>query len=131
MGEKALVESQIADAVHLIQKLDAEGDSPSLAAWYFYDDVDEWRLVIAGPAFDALLPKQEAVAYRKLVEAMANLSLSSLSVSDLKLVSTNSPLPQALRILIRTSSTGTGRSHFANTTLNGIFMKEMIILRSA
>ena len=131
MGEKALVESQIADAVQLIQKLDADGNSPSLAAWYFYDDVDVWRLVIAGPAFDALLPKQEAVAYRKLVEAMANLSLSSLSVSDLKLVSTNSPLPQALRILIRTSSTGTSRAHFANTTLNGIFMKEMIILRSA
>ena len=130
MGEKALVESQISDAVLLIQKLDAEGHSPSLAAWYFYDDIDEWRLLIAGPTFDALLPKQEAVAYRTLVEAIASLSLSSLSVSDLKLVRTTSPLPQVLRILIRTSSTGTCRAHFSNTTLNGIFMKEMIILRS-
>ena len=131
MGEKALVESQIADATRLIQKLDADGNSPSLVAWYFYDDVDEWRLLIAGPAFDALLPKQEPVAYRKLVEAMASLSLSSLSVSDLKLVGTASPLPQALRFLIGTGSTGIARAHFSNTTLNGIFMKEMIILRSA
>jgi len=131
MGEKALVESQIADATRLIQKLDADGNSPSLVAWYFYDDAGEWRLLIAGPAFDALLPKQEPVAYRKLVEAMASLSLSSLSVSDLKLVGTNSPLPQALRILIRTGLTGIARAHFINTTLNGIFMKEMIILRSA
>lgn len=131
MGEKTLVESKIPDATRLIQKLDADGSSPSLAAWYFYDDADEWRLLIAGPAFDALLPKHEPVAYRKLVEAMASLSLASLSVSDLKLVSTNSPLPRALRLLIRTGPIGVAQAHFTNTTLNGIFMKEMFILRSA
>ena len=130
MDQKALVESQIADAILLIKKLDGDGNSPSLVAWYFYDDVDEWRLIIAGPVFDALLPKQEPVAYRKLVEAMGSLSLSSLSFSNLKLVSTNSPLPQALRFLIRTVPTGIARLQFSNTTLNGIFIKEMIILRS-
>jgi hypothetical protein len=131
MGEKTLVESKIADAIRLIQKLDADGNSPSLAAWYFYDDVDEWRLLIAGPAFDTLLPKQEPIAYRKLVEAIASLSLSSLYVSDLKLLTTNSPLPRALRILVRTAPTGIVQTHFTDTTLNGIFMKEMFILRSA
>jgi len=131
MDQKALVESQIADAILLIKKLDEDGNSPSLVAWYFYDDVDEWRLIIAGPVFDALLPRQELVAYRKLVEAMGSLSLSSLSFSNLKLVSTNSPLPQALRFLIRTGPTGIARLQFSNTTLNGIFIKEMIILRSA
>jgi hypothetical protein len=130
MGEKTLVESQISDAIRLIEKLDADGNSPSLAAWYFYDDVDEWRLLIAGPTYDALLPKQEAIAYRILFEAMTSLSLSSLSISDLKLVGTKSPLPQALRYILRTGPTVIVRAYFANTTVNGIFMKEMIILRS-
>jgi len=115
----------------VIEILDADGNSPSLVAWYYYDDVDEWRLIIARSAFDALIPKHEAVASRMLVEVMANLSLSSLSVSALKLVKSSSPLPLALRTLLRTGSTGTVRAHFVNTTLNGIFMKEMIILRSA
>ena len=131
MAEKTLVENQIADAISLVQKLDAEGNSPSLTAWYYYDDADEWRLLIASPAFDALLPKQELVAYRKLVEALGSLSLSSLSISDLKLVGTNSPLAQTLRFLIRTDTLGIARAHFTNTTFNGIFIKEIMILRSS
>ena len=130
MGDKALVESQIADAIKLIQKLDADGRAPGLVAWYYYDDADEWRLLIAGSTFDASLPRHEAVAYKYLVETMASLSLSSLTISDLKLIGTNSPLPQALRFLIRTKSDGIVQASFTNTTLNGIFIKEMIILRS-
>jgi hypothetical protein len=131
MGEKTLVESKIPDAIRLVEKLDIDGNSPSLVVWYFYDDVDEWRLLIAGSTFDALLPKQEPIAYKKIIEAIASLSLSSLSVSDLKLLSTNSPLPQALRLIIRTDPKGISQAHFMDTTLNGIFMKEFFILRSA
>jgi hypothetical protein len=131
MGEKALVESQVTDALRFLEKLDAEGTRPTLVAWYYYDDVDQWRLLVAGPSFDKLLSSEkEAIAYGKLVEAMASLSSSSLTLSDLKLVSTMSPLPQALRSLIRTGPIGGTRAYFSNTTLNGIFMKEMIILRS-
>ncbi len=131
MGQEALVEGQIADAVALIRKLDSAGLSPTLAAWYFYDDADEWRLLLAGPAFDALLPKQETIAYRKLAEAMSDLSPASLTLSDVKLLSSQSPLPQAVRLLVGTPATGIVRAHFSDTTLNGIFIKDMIILRSA
>ena len=131
MGEETLVESQITDAIALINKLDSAGTPPTLAVWYFYDDAAEWRLIIAGPSFDGLLPKQEPVAYRKIVEAMAATSLSSLAISDLKLVRTDSPLPKALRRLVGTGPSGIARSHFIDTSLNGIFIKEMIILRSA
>ena len=47
MGEKALVESLISDAVALITKLDETGTSPTFAAWYYYADADDWRLLIA------------------------------------------------------------------------------------
>ena len=131
MGDKALVENQIADSIKLIQELDSDNRAPGLAAWYYYDDADEWRLLIAGSTFDTLLPKHEDVAYKYLVETMASLALSSLAISDLKLVRTNSPLPQALRFLVRTKSDGIVQVRFANTTLNGIFIKDMVILRSA
>lgn len=131
MGEKALVESQIADAVALIQKLDSDNAAPTFAVWYFYDDAAEWRLILAGPTFDALLPKQEPIAYRKVVEAMAAASLSSLAVSDIKLIRTDASLPKALRFLVGTGPTNIVRAHFTDTTLSGIFIKEMVILRSA
>jgi hypothetical protein len=131
MGEKALVESKITDAIQLIHKLDSIGSSPTTAAWYFYDDADEWRLLLAGPTFDALLPKQEPVAYKNVIEAMSSLSLASLGISDLKLIETKNPLPQVLRRLIGTGPKNVVQAHFSNTTLNGIFIKEMVVLRSA
>jgi hypothetical protein len=131
MGETALVESQVSDAIALVKELDARGLAPSLTAWYFYDDADEWRLLLAGAAFDELLPKQEPVAYRKLVDAMTKLSPASLTLSDVKLLSGKSPLVQALRVLIGTPPNGIARAHFTNTTLNGIFIKEMIVLRTS
>lgn len=131
MGEKALVESQIADTAKLLEALDANSAGPTVAVWYFYEDIEEWRLIVAGPTYDALLPKQEPVAYRKLAEALSASSLASVSVSDLKLLQTTSPLVQALRFLVRTPPNAAMRAHFSNTTLNGLFMKEMIIMRSA
>lgn len=131
MAEKALVETQIDDSVALIQRLDIDGYPPAFAAWYFYDDAEEWRLIIAGNEIDSMLVKQEPMAYRKIIDAMSAISLASLAVSDIKLVRTDGPLPKALKSLIGTGPTGIVRAHCTNTTLNGIFIKEMVILRSA
>ena len=131
MGEKTLVDSQVEDSIALVQKLDSGNDSPTLAAWFFYDDVAEWRLLIAGPSFDALLPKQEPVAYRKIVEAMNTAPLSSLTISEIKIVDNQSPLPKAIRLLIKTAPRSIIRAHFADNMLNGIFIKEMMVLRAA
>jgi hypothetical protein len=131
MGEEALVTSQIADAAALVKELDSRGMSPSFVAWYYYDDAGEWRLLVAGSAFDQLLPKQEAVAYRRIVEAVSKLSLPSLTLSDVKLLRSDSTLTQALRGLIGTPDNAVSQVHFTNTTLNGIFIKDMIVMRSA
>src|SRR6266436_1193033 len=131
MGEEALVESQIADTIALVNILETQGDKPSSVVWYYFPDAGEWRLLIAGPAFDALLPKQESLAYRKVAEATVAVSLSSLTISDVKIIPSHFALPQALKRLIGTDATGIVRAHFSDTTLNGIFIKEMIVLRSA
>jgi hypothetical protein len=131
MVEETLVESQIAESITLVKALDANGDTPTFAAWYFFDDAEEWRLIIAGPTFDALLPKQEPIAYRKIVDAISSTSLSTLSLSHVKLVRTDDELLRGLRILYRTGPTTITRAHFANTTIYGIFVKDMYILRFA
>jgi hypothetical protein len=131
MGESALVESQITDAIALVRKLDDMGVPPTIAVWYYYDDADEWRLVLAGPAFDELLKKQEPAAYRRVAEAMTALSPASLTLSDVKLLNTQAALMKAVRMLIRTPANAIARAHFTNNSLNGIFIKEMFLLRAA
>jgi hypothetical protein len=133
MGENALVESQITDAIALIQRLDSQGDAPTLAAWYYYDDAAEWHLLIGGPTFDTLLKnrQQQPLAYRKIAEAMAQITPSALTMSDIKIVDSQAALPRAIRLLIGTAPNGIVRAHFTDNMLNGIFIKEMIVLRSA
>lgn len=129
MGEKTLVEME--SAIQLTQQLDRAGSSPSFVCWYYYDNADEWRLVVAGPAFDSLLPNQEPLAYQKIIEAIAKIPQTSLSGSDIKVISTASPLVQAARMLAHTDATGFARAHFTNCTINGIFIKEVVIFRSS
>ena len=131
MGEKALVDSQIADSVELIQYLDSTGSPPSSVFWYYYEDADDWRLVLAGESLDQHLPKNEHIAYKIIAEAISEKEIASISVSDIKLMRRDDPLVKTVRFLIGTGPTGVTKAHFTNTTINGIFIQEMLILRSS
>jgi len=130
MGEEALVESQISDSIALIKSLD-EGNKPSTAIWYYFPDVGEWRLILAGQSFDALLPKEESRAYQKIAEALSKAQLGSLTISEIKLVRTDYPLLKATQHLLKTPADAIVRAHFKDTSINGTFIKEMLILRSS
>lgn len=131
MGEKTLVESQITDSNELIKQLDSSGYQSSFAVWYYYGDADEWRFLIAGKKLDQYLPKQEPLAYQVIAEAINNKNLSSINLSEVKVIRSDEPLTQTVKFLVRTEPTGIARAHFVDTTINGVFVKEMIILRSA
>jgi hypothetical protein len=47
------------------------------------------------------------------------------------LIRTLNPLSQALRRFISTGEKELTRAHFASTTVNSVFIKETLILRSA
>jgi hypothetical protein len=130
MGEKTLVDELIEDSIKLIRKLDANVMAPDLVVWYFYEDADEWRLLIAGHVYDELISKNEALGYQKLSESISSADLQTISISLIKLIHSNSPLVVALSSLIGTPPDGLVRAHFTDTTLNGIFIKEMLIIRS-
>ena len=131
MGEEALVESQIADSVSLVKTLDAESSTPSYAAWNYFSDSGEWRFVLAGPTFDALLPKHESNAYQKVAEALNKAQVTSLGIGEIKLVRTDFPLVRATRFMMGTPPDAIVRAHFKDNSINGIFIKEMLLLRSS
>jgi hypothetical protein len=131
MGEEALVESQIADTIALVNVLETQGDKPSSVVWYYFPDAGEWRLLIAGPSFDALLPKEESRAYQKIAEALNKAQVTSITIGEIKLVRTDYPLLKAVRFLIGTPPDAMVRAHFKDNSVNGIFVKEMLVLRSS
>lgn len=130
MAEKALVDSQLADSQDLLRSLDETVLKPALAAWYYYDDIDDWRFILCGKEIDLFLPGKEALAYKTVGEQLTKLN-SGLSVSDIKFLVTKAPLISALGFIIGTGPEDISNIHLSNTTLNGIFLKEAVILRSA
>ena len=131
MAEEALVESSVTDSVNLVKQLDKQGDTPSNVLWYFFSDAEVWRLLVAGRPFDSLLPKDESRAYQKVAAAIGSANLKSLSIADVKLVRTDDPLLIATKFVIKTPADGVVRAHFRDNTFNGIFVKEMLVLRAA
>jgi hypothetical protein len=99
--------------------------------WYFFSDAEVWRLLVAGRTFDLLLPKDESQAYQKIARAIENANLTSLSIADVKPVRTDDPLLVATKFVIKTPANGVVRAHFRDNTFNGIFVKEMLVLRAA
>jgi hypothetical protein len=131
MVEEALVESQVLDTVALIQALEKRGESPSSAVWQYLADAAEWRLFIAGPSFDALLPRDEARAYQTIAEALRDAQVKSLTIGKVQPVRTDNPLLQAARRLANTGPQGLGRVSIRDTRVNNIFIKEMLVVRSS
>jgi hypothetical protein len=131
MAEETLVESVVTDSIKLVGELDRLGDNPRNALWYFFSDADEWRLLIAGPSFDPLLPKDEGLAYQKIAKAITAANLDSLTIADVKLVRTDDAVLAATRFVLKTRADGVVRAHFRDNTFNGIYVKEMLVLRAA
>lgn len=131
MAETTLVEGLIKDAIQLILQLDVGKYKPNKVVWYYYEDVDTWRLIIVSHEFDKMLPKEEPLAYKIIAEAINKADLSSLSISEVKLLKNDDPLMGTLGFLIKTGDNNIMQANFSNTTINGIFIKDMIILRSA
>jgi hypothetical protein len=131
MAEEALVESLVGDSLKLIEELDKSGESPSNVLWYFFSDAEEWHLLVAGPGFDQLLPRDESHAYQKIAKAIGAARLGSLTIADVKLVRSDDAVLKATKFLLRTPPNGLIRAHFRDSTFNGIYVKEMLILRAA
>ncbi len=131
MAEEALVESLVSDSVKLVEELDKQGDVPSNALWYYFSDAEEWRLLVAGSTFDSLLPKNEGQAYQKVATAITKAALDSLTIADVKVVRTDDSLLVATKFAMQTPARGVVRAHFRDNTFNGIFVKEMLVLRAA
>ncbi len=130
MGKESLVEPKIRESLELTRLLDGTSCSPQKALWYYYDDVDEWRLILAGSHFDELLPQQELAAYKEVATTYSSADFESIQLSEIKIMRTDEPILKVLSGIVRTGPSSLSQIRFSNTTINQIFISEMLIIRS-
>jgi hypothetical protein len=134
MAENTVVKEQLTDEMieagaQLTQKLDELGLPIPVAMWFFLPDINEWRLMFASPQLSAEGPR---AVYEKIEEARKALGTLAerLPLSAIGLLDTNHQLVQLLRITLRTPP-GVSRVRFSKNTINGHFIDDALIYRSA
>ena len=134
MDQEALVESAVRDGERLVQELDTIGVPVTAAFWFYFEEYEGWRLVIASPVVDSARhegrPLQDA--YRQVLKAYRNLTEESrdfqLAQSDIHLVGLDHKLVQGLGRMLQT---GTGISHIRmrHDMVDGIFVEDALVYR--
>jgi hypothetical protein len=126
MDKPMLVDADMKAGEALLGKLDDIKFNVKAALWFYVQDSEEWRLIIASPIVDKDGPKK---AYEKVQSQLQELDGGyKLSLRNISLVSPGDKLIKALESVIKT---GKSISHirFTRNVVNGLFIEDAYIYR--
>jgi hypothetical protein len=128
MAAAALVERDIEAGLELVRLLDERGFPVTGAAWIYFADFEEWKLVIRTPKAATDLTN----AFLELAKAMDAAKPGFRSQFDLARVKL---VPPADRMLAAMGSAvraeGLNKIRFSSNVINGIFIDDALIYRLA
>jgi hypothetical protein len=127
MAETALVSDDIEAGLELVRILDEKNFPVTAAAWIYFPDVEEWRLVIRTPEAAKNL-QQAYLDVARAMDAKGNLR-TRLDLARVKLVPPTDRMLQALGSVIKAS--GLGSIRFRRNVINGIYIDDALIYRLA
>jgi hypothetical protein len=127
MATTALVSTDVEMGSELLKVLDEAAFPVTAAAWMYFPDVDEWRLVIRTPKAE----KDLQGALRELAAAMdAKGDLRArLDLSRVKLVPPKDKILAAMSRMIRVD--GISNIRFSRNVINGVVVDDALIYRLA
>jgi len=127
MVDSTLTEEMITTGKALIMKLDDSNVQPDAAFWFYFPDIQEWKLVLAEVKVGNQGPKQ---VYRKIQSIISKFSdeLGDISLNQITLAKPDAPIVKLLRVAIRTG-TGISGIRFKKNVINGVFIDDAYIYR--
>lgn len=126
MDKTALVEKNIEEGRRLLLALDRTGFRVSAALWFYVDEDEEWRFMVASPVIDEKGPRE---SYAFVQETLARLSPpSQISLKQISAISPSHDLIRLLRVAIRTGP-GVSGIRFTRNTINNVFIEDAYIYR--
>jgi hypothetical protein len=127
MAETILVNSDVEMGGELVRTLDEANFPVTAAAWIYFPDLEEWRLVIRTPKAGKNL--QEAlVEVARALDAKGDLR-QRIDLARVKLVPPGDRMLQAIGKTIRVD--GLSPVKFSRNVINGIFIDDALIYRLA
>jgi hypothetical protein len=126
MDKPTLVDSDMKAGEELLNKLDEVKFDIKAALWFYMQDSEEWRLILASPVVDTDGRKK---AYETVQVQLQELNgRFDLSLRNISLVSPGDKLIKLLKTAIKT---GKKISHirFTRNVINNVFIEDAYIYR--
>ncbi len=122
-----LTEEMIKSGEALIHKLDNSGARPDAAFWFYFRDIQAWKLVIAELKVGKQGPKESYRQIQKLFGKYSN-EIIGLSLDDVAVSKPNAQIVNVLRMAMRTGS-GISGIRFTNNVVNGVLIEDAYVYR--
>ena len=126
MDKPSLVDGDMKAGEALLNKLDKIEFDVEAALWFYMQDSEEWRLILASPIVDTEGTKK---AYEKVQSQLQELNgRYELFLRNISLVS---PSDNLIKLLKTTIKTGKNISHirFTRNVINNVFIEDAYIYR--
>lgn len=125
MDTKILVETSIIGGKELLQSLDAHAYPVDAALWFFDQNSDTWKYIIATNKVDQEGPLQ---VYQDIQSFLQNSHLN-IALKDISVVSPNNSLVTILKKAIKTDPKSISGIRFSRNTIDNSFIEDAYIYR--
>jgi hypothetical protein len=126
MDPTTMVGLDVAGGAKLIEALDTSKLSVHSAFWFYLDEAQKWRLIIASPYVDQYGPTASYTLIQDVLEKIE--PPLQIQLSDITVVS---PHDDLIRLLSSAISTGPGIAgiRFSKNVINNVFIEDAYIYR--
>jgi hypothetical protein len=125
MVETTLTPELIAAGERFVHEMEETGLRPDAVFWFYFPDVETWKLVVAEVKLGKEGPKG---IYKQLQKILAGLSgeRSVISLDDVALAKPDAPIVSLLRTAVGTGP-GVSGIRFQNNVVNGTLIEDAYI----
>lgn len=129
MVEAALTPRLIQEGAELLQALDAAGLSPDAAFWFYFSDINAWKLVLAEVKVGQDGPRE---VYKRIQRALGARSdkIKTLSLDDVAVAKPDDPVVSVIKRAVRTGPETAGM-RFSQNVIDGVLIEDAYIYRLA
>ena len=126
MVKQILTNEMIEAGKVLIQLMDEKGMEPKAALWFYFPDIETYKLLIVEPDIEKIGPRK---FYEKIQNIISKLpEQNRISLDEIVLTKSNAPIISLLKLAIRTKQ-GMGGIRFTNNVINGTVIEDAYIYR--
>lgn len=127
MVTTTLTKEMIEAGASLLKKLDDKGVQPDAAFWFYFPDIQQWKLVLAEVKLGSTGPRE---IYSRIQEVLSQFTqeLKDLSLDSITLAKPDAPIVSLLRVAIKTGPAITG-IRFTNNVISGVVIEDAYIYR--